>query len=466
MTTFLVIALSLAFLAAIVLVASILVGYRTTLVLPAPFVMGTFLSLVGLGSVAVIALSTRNWNAATFGAEYYSLTAASVWASRLVSAAAVMLALIEVLKNAGRVLREPSRPGFALWISFALFFLASILSAFLGTKPEFQHKAAYSALVLTAVYLHPAITPETVAKLAKGVIALMLGASLIAVAVRPDTVLEYGYKGLLPGIDFRFHGLATHANSIAPLALIYLLLEYWTPSRAAVRTIGCAMAVIVLLLAQSKTAWMAAVLVVAYLYASHAFGAIRRARGDALSQRGVFLAASPVLIVPSVILATLLVLQPLSNIERFLRLRVPGWNTLTGRDVIWEITIREWQANPWFGYGPTLWDPEFRVAQGLLFAGHAHNQLLQTLGEAGLIGLTAFLLYVGVLAVYAFRHSRKTKGVTVAILTVVLLRCVTEAPFRTAVFLEPAFLAHLLLFGLLVMLEKQRRASPPDGTRK
>jgi O-antigen ligase len=466
MTTFLVIAFSLAFLAAIVLVLTMIVGYRVTVALPAPFVMGTFLSLVGFGSVAVIALSTRNWNAASVGAEYYSLTTASVWISRLISAAVVALALVEVLKNVGRLLKEQLRPAFALWLCFALFFLATVLSAFLGTKPDFQHKSLYAALVLTAVYLQPAVNPETVARVAKGVIAMMLAASVLAVAVSPDAVLEHNYRSLLPGVKFRFHGLAIHANSIAPLALIYLVLEYWVPSRRAIKAIGSVLALIVLVLAQSKTAWVAAILVLAYLYGSRALGEIRRAKGDALSQRGVLLAASPVLFVPSILLLMLLVLQPLNDIDRFLRLRIPGWSTLTGRDVIWEITLREWQANPWFGYGPTLWDPEFRLAHGLLFAGHAHNQLFQTLGEAGVIGLTAFLLYVGVLTAYSFRHSGRTKGVTVALLTVLLLRCVTEAPFRTAVFLEPAFLAHLLLFGLLVMLEKQRHDSLPDGARQ
>lgn len=466
MTTFLVIAFSLAFLAAIVLILTMVLGYRVTAVLPASFVIGTFLCVVGFGSIAVVALSTRTWNAASVGAEYYSLTSASVWVSRLASAATVALALIEVLKNMGHMLKEQLRPAFALWFCFLLFFMATVLSSFLGTKPDFQHKNLYAALVLTAVYLQPAVNPESVARIAKGVIATMLAASVLMVAVDPDAVVEHNYRSLLPGVSFRFHGLAIHANSIAPLALIYLVLEYWVPSRRAIRAIGSIVAFVVLVLAQSKTAWVAALLVLSYLYCSRIFSDIRSAKRDALSQRGVLFAASPVLVVPSILLAMLLVLQPLADIDRFLRLRIPGWSTLTGRDVIWQITLREWEANPWFGYGPTLWDPEFRLAHGLLFAGHAHNQLFQTLGEAGLIGLTVFLLYVVVLTVYAFRHSGRTRGVTVALLTVLLLRCVTEAPFRTAVFLEPAFFAHLLLFGLLVMLEKQRCAALTDGARQ
>src|SRR6185295_11888417 len=47
--------------------------------------------------------------------------------------------------------------------------------------------------------------------------------------------------------------------------------------------------------------------------------------------------------------------------------------TMTGRDRIWAVAIEEWQSNPVFGYGPGLWDPEYRASIGLLNATHAHN---------------------------------------------------------------------------------------------
>jgi O-antigen ligase len=122
--------------------------------------------------------------------------------------------------------------------------------------------------------------------------------------------------------------------------------------------------------------------------------------------------------------------------------------------VIWEITLKEWWANPLFGYGPTLWDIDYRIAHGQLEAGQAHNQFVQTLGDSGLLGLLALLSYLMMLFYYAMKYTKESKGVLLALVLVLLLRCFTESPFRLIVFLEPAFLTHLILFTLLVMMQR------------
>ncbi|WP_406811570.1 O-antigen ligase family protein, partial [Klebsiella aerogenes] len=59
--------------------------------------------------------------------------------------------------------------------------------------------------------------------------------------------------------------------------------------------------------------------------------------------------------------------------------------TLSGRVSIWFEVIKDWQNNPIFGYGPDYLDVEHRLRLGMLFAFHAHNQFIQTLGQSGLV---------------------------------------------------------------------------------
>jgi O-antigen ligase len=275
-------------------------------------------------------------------------------------------------------------------------------------------------------------------------------------------VLESGYRGLVPGVDFRLHGLTTHANSLGPLAVVYLLLEYWKPSPLRWRLPTSAVAVAVLLLAQSKTAWVAAVAAGCVLY-------VVAARMDAGEEparpRGLAMIAVPLLVVSVSALLTFVLLDPLPQLVRVIEDRIPGLSTLTGRDRVWEITLNEWKANPIFGYGPTLWDVEFRITRGLLATGHAHNQFLQTLGESGVLGVVALAAYMAVLLRYAAKHAVASKGVTLALVVVLIVRCITEAPFRLVAFLDPAFLTHLAVFALLIMLERSTPHRPKRISR-
>ena len=51
------------------------------------------------------------------------------------------------------------------------------------------------------------------------------------VAVAPNLALQPGYSGWIPGLDVRLWGLGSNPNSIGPLAVLALLLEYVQPTR-------------------------------------------------------------------------------------------------------------------------------------------------------------------------------------------------------------------------------------------
>ena len=104
--------------------------------------------------------------------------------------------------------------------------------------------------------------------------------------------------------------------------------------------------------------------------------------------------------------------------------------------------------NPLFGYGISMWNDSYRMQIGMDHAVSAHNQFLQTLSVAGTMGLIGLVVYLGVLVRYAIRAARRSQGLSVALLILVLLRCVTETPLQLESFLSGAFVTQLLLFHL------------------
>ncbi len=130
--------------------------------------------------------------------------------------------------------------------------------------------------------------------------------------------------------------------------------------------------------------------------------------------------------------------------------------TLTGRTLIWQATVEQWKLNPLFGYGPNLWDLQMSMANvptiGFV-ASHAHNQVLQTLGEAGIVGVVGLLLYVVALLAYGVRYARGTNVVALALVSVMLLRGITE-PSLSHTIGASDFYGHFLIFTYLVLASR------------
>ena len=128
--------------------------------------------------------------------------------------------------------------------------------------------------------------------------------------------------------------------------------------------------------------------------------------------------------------------------------------SLTGRTSIWADTLAEFERYPWFGYGPDLWGVEYRIRLGKLFAGQAHNQFIQTLGESGLIGFSLLLMYLGVLLRLALRTFSASRGLSLALYLLILVRCITEAPLRGVVN-DWTFFTHATLLIVLAYYARQ-----------
>jgi O-antigen ligase len=378
-----------------------------------------------------------------YGRDLYALgvfaspSGAGKWLTRLVVIITLTVCMARLV--AAAFSRENrGAGGGVLLVAVGLFILTNIvLSSVLGTHPQFKHDQYYAPFLFAAVYASRTQDPETVIRFAKSGLFIFLAASCVVSVVAPQLTIERNYPSLLPGVSIRFWGLETHANSMAPLALTYLLLAIHQPfERRWLQRLGVVIGVAVLVLAQSKTTWTAAVIAIplVLMHRSRAWGP----------------AAFSVLALGALIAVALMLLPPLGvSVEQILATR-QGQDAaeLDGRDVIWALAVKEWMHSPLFGYGMTMWDEAYRMQIGMDHAVSAHNQFLQSLSVAGSIGLIGLLVYIGALACYAIRAARGSRGLSIALLIAVLVRCLTETPLSVESFLGGGFVTHLLLFHI------------------
>ncbi len=138
--------------------------------------------------------------------------------------------------------------------------------------------------------------------------------------------------------------------------------------------------------------------------------------------------------------------------------------------------MEEWARQPVFGYGLSLWDPEFREAIGMPHATHAHNQLIDTLARSGAIGAAGLLLYALVLTVMAFRYARATGGLSLALYVTHALLSISEVPLILIDY-GSHVMAHFLLIVAVASgaaarirdaggARRTHRTDPPDRAMK
>ncbi|MDV8055973.1 O-antigen ligase family protein [Rhodococcus sp. IEGM 1343] len=98
----------------------------------------------------------------------------------------------------------------------------------------------------------------------------------------------------------------------------------------------------------------------------------------------------------------------------------------SGRYVIWELTLKSWEKNPWFGNGPG----SSQVMLSKYFDGqiaHPHNEYLRLLHDIGIVGLALWLAGIVAILMAAVRRNRATARAgeqvahTAAILSVVVI---------------------------------------------
>lgn len=355
----------------------------------------------------------------------------------------------------GLVLQNGRLPqaGFWLWLGAMALALGPLVSSQFGARPSFFPALMCLPVAFTAVYLLPPVSLSWFVCHVKRVLLLYAYGSLLAIAIAPEWTVEFGYSvGVIPGFDIRLHGLATHANNLAPLLLTYLVLSWFPPSRLRWERLHQVVVFSALLLTQSKTAWV----LLAMVYLIRLLYKVWRLPG---LQRYVILALAGAVFAGG----TLYLAVDLLSSFGFLVNRQS--EVLTGRPLIWEYTLRLWEPNPWFGYGPNLWNGQMNEKYLLLIGSptpHAHNQVIQSLGEAGIVGAAGLLLYVTTLLVYGARCAKVTGGLALSLVSAILLRGLTEPPFSHLYLSNSNFFLSLLTFAFLMLVLRQEKVS--NGT--
>ncbi len=389
------------------------------------------LVLMALGAMVSVALTPRTLNERdleTAGRQILSDFDDGFAASRYLNVLIVGASFVELLRgwlnSRAQLAPDPARP-----ILYGLlgFYVGTIVIQAAGSAhPEFGYQSLYVPIVLLTVYYQRITDLERIVDIAKIAVLVLLAASLAAIPIKPDFVLHRPDPGVIPGIDFRLFGLTPHANALGPMALIGLILEAWRPSGSVLmRVVQLTASAVVLVLAQSKTAWVAGLVIL--LVVAVPLG-LKPERGVASPRAGFGRAVFTLLACIGVLIALCVALAQL-DVMGYLD-RTAQIETLTGRTQIWDITLQAWHESYLFGYGREIWGAERMLKFRLFHVGQAHNQFIQTLGEAGLMGLSFLLAYLGVVMYAALKCFAESRGLVLSLVVLVFARCVTEAPLR------------------------------------
>lgn len=321
-----------------------------------------------------------------------------------------------------------------------LFVLTISLTAAVNRDlPSVASTAPALAIVFAVVFVHEG--PREALYDAARIIDVFVALSWVAVLLAPGVAVESEYRSLIPGLEYRVHGLAPHANSLAVIACASVLVSYALGRR----WYSYALPVVTLLGAQSKTTIFALLVAIAVL---------------ALSSRGNV----------SLVKATLVVLGGAQVLLIILFTRMDGlrvsetigpFGDLTGRTSIWSISTDSWlSGSPLFGIGSAFWSEEmqFRYLSVLGFApGQAHNELLQSLGRYGVVGSIAATFVFVVLARKSLMvDERRLRGAAVGLLALTLVRAGTESVL-------PGSFLEVNVFVLILMYIMASQADRADS---
>ena len=370
------------------------------------------------------------------------------WIQRAVSVVLLLISFERIANHFSQGRKIPSAP---LACAFVAYWVCTVASpSLLGAHPLVSHEYAYALVIGFAALL---VTTQEIGKIVdttRDSLFLLMLASVVFVPLWPSLVLDESYtQGFLPGVP-RLGGLAPHPVAMGLFAQLGLLLLWARPyGNRWINVLAWVLGIGVLFFAQSKTAWIAFMLCsLVMVFVRHGASAWRRV-GD--PREGAF----------GILLCVAVMLAGISMLVVFLFTDVSGrmsdflntdqgnqLMTMTGRDQIWAIAWDEWDSHKWFGYGPGLFDDDFRMAVNMPNATNAHNQFMDTLARSGALGAVALIAYSVVLMVLSLKYAKRTAGLSAALFVALALRSVSEVPMMLFGYGTELF-GHLLLIVTL-----------------
>jgi O-antigen ligase len=198
--------------------------------------------------------------------------------------------------------------------------------------------------------------------------------SLVLLMTSYEDVVFTGNRRTLLGLD-QLAGVTPHPNVLAPLAALALAVEL-APATRRISVVGTGAAGVVLVLAQSRSGWVAAAFVVL----------VAAARGWRRIIRAVTAALAGIGMISAIVFA--IASYPVDLLSTA--------DELNSRGYIWLFAWRLFVSSPIFGAGPGAFSEDREVTVGVghfvEIAGQAHNQVLQTMAQAGLCGLLVLIV--------------------------------------------------------------------------
>ena len=351
-----------------------------------------------------------------------------------------------------RMLKAPDD----ITIAFVVFYVAySIFPILFGQRYYFHINLIYPLFTYIALFLWVRLSSTDPVIVGKQCLGLIIFSSLIAAIVAPQLVFQPGYIGLIPGFDSRFWGMTSHANALGAVASMFLVLELAEPSaRAWLRTSILSAAGLTLVLTQSKSSIAAAFVGFLIIFCWRLLNRSNKAIAD--STRGslvpiTLLGGSIISILVGGTFLMFFDTHILDGLQGHLDARAVGHlSTATGRTLIWDAAINGGLQNPLFGQGGGFWGPENRLRLGLATAATAHNLFLQIFSRSGFVGLAALLVFLYFLIRYSVRAAKPTRGGSIALLAVFLMRSAFEANIQLNTLLSAEFFAMMAHFTYVI----------------
>lgn len=406
-----------------------------------------------------VAFSNRIVSLDTALAAVESSNPAISWFNRMLSLIMVIVAIERIIHSLNQPAKKFNAAATWLIIIFIIFWLTNALSpAFFGSHTNITHEYLYPLIFGIAALLVSFPGSRRVLDVFRDGTFIFLIVGLILIPIKPGMVMDTSYtQGFIPGLP-RLAGLAPHANSLAILTQVFLLCLWVRPFQVVwINRSALTVGVIVIFLAQSKTVWLSFTVSALCILVARQGPKLWRNFGHT-RQKEVSISIIMVFITCILGVGIAFLFGDLSGkIDHFFSSTEGAQLTsLTGRDKVWAIAFEEWHRNPIFGYGPTLFDAEFKQLIGMANATHAHNQFVDTLARSGLVGATGLVIYSLVLLVLCLRYCNTSGGLTLALFIALAFRSISEVPL-TITSLNFEFMGHVLL--LIVLAGEIRRKS-------
>jgi O-antigen ligase len=378
------------------------------------------------------------------------LTGAALLTSQVLTISGLSLSVLIIASQRGAITQKPHRAGRGLVLGLLAIYASVAVSALFSGHGGFDRQLIVLPLAILALYLAPRIPAPKLIWHVRLILRIYIYGSLASLIIAPSWAFVASSS---LGRDY-FHiggqlsGLTPHPNALGPLAATALIMEMAPVGRRRMWPIHVAAAAAVLLFAQSRTGVIAAVLGLMFLRSS--YRSIRPMRW--VGACGVVAATAAFVLFPRFAGVTLNAFSGNNDLQ-----------TLNGRTKVWSYAYDQFLKDPVLGFGPNLFDPNGPEAAAGAFppwAGQAHNQIFQTLGESGMIGMVAMVVFLFVLLTTAANRTFALAGLLSAMVAIMLTRFTTEAPLATIGGYDTSFalLFFLIAVAITPLVEVSREA--------